>query len=75
MSSLMKRRFIKLLFMGKIRRSRCPHCDSINVISWGERSGHLKDHMRLHRGLSFEHHRDFVKWYLYFTLFSMINTH
>ena len=28
--------------------------------------GHLKDHMRLHRGLSFEHHRDFVKWYLYF---------
>ena len=28
--------------------------------------GHLKDHMRLHRGLSFEHHKDFVKWYLYF---------
>ncbi len=28
--------------------------------------GHLKDHMRLHRGLSFDHHRNFVKWYLYF---------
>lgn len=28
--------------------------------------GHLKDNLRLHRGLSNEHFRDFVKWYLYF---------
>lgn len=27
--------------------------------------GHLKDHLRLHRGLSNEHFKDFVKWYLY----------
>ena len=42
MSSLMKRVSSNYFFMGKIRRSRCPHCDSINVISWGEQSGHLK---------------------------------
>ncbi len=28
--------------------------------------GHLKDHLRLHRGLSDAHFKDFVKWYLYF---------
>ena len=27
--------------------------------------GHLKDHLRLHRGLSNEHFKDFVKWYLF----------
>ena len=27
--------------------------------------GHLKDHLRLHRGLSEQHFQDFVKWYLY----------
>jgi transposase-like protein len=27
--------------------------------------GHLKDNMRIHRGLSNEHFRDFVKWYLF----------
>ena len=28
--------------------------------------GHLKDNLRIHRGLSFEHQQAFVKWYLYF---------
>ena len=28
--------------------------------------GHIKDHMRIHRGLSLEHHKNFVKWYLNF---------
>lgn len=28
--------------------------------------GHMKDHLRLHRGLSDSHFKDFVKWYLYF---------
>ncbi len=28
--------------------------------------GHLKDHLRLHRGLSETHFKDFVKWYLFF---------
>lgn len=27
--------------------------------------GHLKDHLRLHRGLSEQHFQDFVKWYLF----------
>ena len=27
--------------------------------------GHLKDHLRLHRGLSNEHFKEFVKWYLF----------
>ena len=27
--------------------------------------GHLKDHLRLHRGLSEAHFKDFVKWYLF----------
>ncbi len=27
--------------------------------------GHLKDHLRLHRGLSDAHFKDFVKWYLF----------
>lgn len=27
--------------------------------------GHLKDHLRMHRGLSEQHFKDFVKWYLY----------
>ena len=30
--------------------------------------GHLKDSLRLHRGLSYEHFCKFVKWYLYFNL-------
>lgn len=28
--------------------------------------GHLKDHLRLHRGLSKDHFKDFVKWHLFF---------
>ena len=28
--------------------------------------GHLKDNLRIHRGLSKEHFKDFVKWYLFF---------
>ena len=28
--------------------------------------GHLKDNLRLHRGLSLEHHKNFIKWYLFF---------
>ncbi|MBQ6861431.1 MAG: alpha-L-fucosidase [Alistipes sp.] len=34
--------------------------------SYGEAFfGHLKDHLRLHRGLSDAHFKDFVKWYLF----------
>ena len=39
--------------MAKTRKMRCPYF------------GHLKDHLRLHRGLSNEHFKDFVKWYLF----------
>ena len=28
--------------------------------------GHLKDNLRVHRGMSVEHRNNFVKWYLYF---------
>lgn len=28
--------------------------------------GHIKDHLRVHRGLSLDHHKNFVKWYLFF---------
>lgn len=28
--------------------------------------GHLKSHITIHRGLSKEHRRNFIKWYLYF---------
>lgn len=28
--------------------------------------GHLKDNLRIHRGLSPEHQENFIKWYLYF---------
>ena len=28
--------------------------------------GHLKDHLRLHRGLSETHFKEFIKWYLFF---------
>ncbi|MBO7108259.1 MAG: transposase [Verrucomicrobia bacterium] len=28
--------------------------------------GHIKDHLRVHRGLSLKHHQNFVKWYLFF---------
>ena len=28
--------------------------------------GHLKDNLRLHRGLSLDHHKNFIKWYLFF---------
>ncbi len=27
--------------------------------------GHLKDNLRIHRGLSEQHFKDFVKWYLF----------
>ena len=27
--------------------------------------GHLKDNLRVHRGLSEQHFKDFVKWYLF----------
>lgn len=29
--------------------------------------GHLKSHITVHRGLSRQHRRNFIKWYLYFT--------
>jgi hypothetical protein len=29
--------------------------------------GHLKDKLRLHRGLSKQAKKSFIKWYLYFT--------
>lgn len=29
--------------------------------------GHLKDNLRVHRGLSAEHQENFIKWYLYFS--------
>lgn len=28
--------------------------------------GHLKSHLLLHRGLTKEHRKNFIKWYLYF---------
>ncbi len=28
--------------------------------------GHLKDNLSIHRGLSYEHRKNFIKWYLYF---------
>ncbi len=28
---------------------------------------HLKSNLRIHRGLSIEHHQKFIKWYLYFS--------
>ena len=28
--------------------------------------GHLKGHLNVHRGLSKEHRRNFIQWYLYF---------
>jgi len=28
--------------------------------------GHLKNHLTVHRGLSNQHHREFIRWYLYF---------
>lgn len=28
--------------------------------------GHLKDNIILHRGLSYTHHQNYLKWYLYF---------
>ncbi|MGN0188516.1 MAG: hypothetical protein ACI395_03265 [Candidatus Cryptobacteroides sp.] len=28
--------------------------------------GHLKDNLRIHRGLSREHQKNFIKWYIYF---------
>ena len=27
---------------------------------------HLKENIALHRGLSYEHYRNYVKWYLFF---------
>jgi len=29
--------------------------------------GHLKNHLDLHRGLSFKHRIDFIKWYIFFS--------
>lgn len=29
--------------------------------------GHLKDNLRIHRGLSFEHKGNFIKWYFFFS--------
>lgn len=28
--------------------------------------GHLKDNLRIHRGMTYEHKENFIKWYLYF---------
>lgn len=28
--------------------------------------GHLKDNLRIHRGLSLEHRNNFIKWYIFF---------
>lgn len=28
--------------------------------------GHLKDNLSIHRGLSYKHRKNFIKWYLYF---------
>ena len=28
--------------------------------------GHLKDNLRIHRGMSVEHRQNFIKWYLFF---------
>ncbi len=28
--------------------------------------GHLKNHLDLHRGLTEEHRKSFIKWYIYF---------
>jgi hypothetical protein len=28
--------------------------------------GHLKDNLRIHRGMTLEHRKNFIKWYLYF---------
>lgn len=28
--------------------------------------GHLKDNLRIHRGMSLEHRKNFIRWYLYF---------
>lgn len=29
--------------------------------------GHMKDNLRIHRGLSFEHRIKFIRWYLFFS--------
>ena len=29
--------------------------------------GHLKDILRIHRGMSIEHRQNFIKWYLFFS--------
>ena len=28
--------------------------------------GHLKENVTLHRGMSYKHYQNYVKWYLYF---------
>ena len=28
--------------------------------------GHLKENVKLHRGMSYKHYQNYVKWYLYF---------
>lgn len=29
--------------------------------------GHMKDNLRVHRGLTIEHKQNFIKWYLFFS--------
>ena len=54
MSSLKKRVSTNYLI-------RCQNIDELESFF-----GHLKDNLRIHRGLSFEHQQAFVKWYLHF---------
>ena len=36
--------------------------------------GHLKDNLRIHRGLSYQHKTNFIKWYLFFSNEKRYNT-
>lgn len=36
--------------------------------------GHLKDNLRIHRGLSYQHKTNFIKWYLFFSNEKKYNT-
>ena len=46
--------------MLKTRKKRCWGCGSLDVIKWG------KQNIAIHRGLSKEHYKCYVKWYLHF---------
>jgi transposase-like protein len=37
--------------------------------------GHLKDNLRIHRGMTLEHRKNFIKWYLYFRNESSFKSH